>query len=98
MENPKCGRCDCYWKPENTDIKRSGLYYKLCKTCRNKEKQRREDNRKEIYERGKIYRQNYLEKNREYGKEYQKQWYQNNKQRINKHNKQYWQDNNKVLL
>ena len=49
MENQKCGRCNCYWKPENTDVKPSGLYYKCCKKCRNKEKQRREDNRDELY-------------------------------------------------
>ena len=34
MENPKCGACKCYWKPEDTDIKPSGLYYKCCKKCR----------------------------------------------------------------
>jgi len=91
MENPKCGMCKHHWKPEDTDMKPSGLYYKLCKTCRNKKKQYRKDNKEDMFK----WRQ---DKNREYGKEYHKQWYQNNKERINKYNKQYWQDNNKVLL
>jgi len=34
MEHPKCGACKCYWKPEDTDINPSGLYYKSCKKCR----------------------------------------------------------------
>ena len=32
--NPKCSRCKCYWKPDETDIKTSGLYAKSCKKCR----------------------------------------------------------------
>jgi len=33
-KNPKCNRCKCYWKPDETDIKSSGLYAKSCKKCR----------------------------------------------------------------
>jgi len=29
--NPKCSCCDCYWKPDDTDMKTSGLPYKTCK-------------------------------------------------------------------
>lgn len=32
--NPKCTRCKCYWKPDDTDIKTSGLVCKTCKKCR----------------------------------------------------------------
>lgn len=32
--NPKCPRCKCYWVPDETDIKSSGLYCKTCKKCR----------------------------------------------------------------
>jgi DNA-directed RNA polymerase subunit M/transcription elongation factor TFIIS len=32
--NPKCPRCKCYWKPDETDIKTSGLLAKTCKKCR----------------------------------------------------------------
>ena len=94
MENPKCGRCDCYWKPENTDIKSSGLYYKLCKTCRNKEKQRREDNRKELSERSKIFRQDNKHKIRDYMKKYRNA----NREQISKSNKRYIKDNHEKLV
>jgi len=75
-------------------MKPSGLYYKCCKTCINKQKKRREDNREEILERSKIFRQDNKHKIREYLKQY----YKDNKEKRKKHNKQYWQDNNKVLL
>ena len=32
--NPKCTKCKCYWKPDESDIKSSGLYNKTCKKCR----------------------------------------------------------------
>ena len=38
--NPKCSGCLCYWVPDETDIKSSGLYYKTCKICRKKNKDR----------------------------------------------------------
>jgi len=40
MENPKCNTCRCFWKPDETDIKPSGLFFKTCKRCRNKAKER----------------------------------------------------------
>jgi hypothetical protein len=36
--NPKCSKCKCYWKPEDTDIKPSGLHCKTCKKCRERYK------------------------------------------------------------
>ena len=32
--NPKCSNCKCYWQPNETDIKSSGLHNKTCKKCR----------------------------------------------------------------
>ncbi len=32
--NPKCSKCRCYWKPDETDRKSSGLYFKTCQRCR----------------------------------------------------------------
>ncbi len=42
--NPKCSNCRCYWKPDETDIKSSGLQYKTCRSCR----ERAEETRKFI--------------------------------------------------
>lgn len=38
-KNPKCNRCKCYWKPDEADVKSSGLYCKTCKKCRDYQKQ-----------------------------------------------------------
>ncbi len=38
--NPKCSCCLCYWKPTETDIKSSGLPFKICSKCRNKRTQK----------------------------------------------------------
>ena len=32
--NPKCSHCLCYWKPDEIDMKTSGLPYKTCRKCR----------------------------------------------------------------
>jgi hypothetical protein len=34
IKNPKCSRCKCYWIPDETDKRPSGLYCKTCKKCR----------------------------------------------------------------
>ncbi len=38
--NPKCSTCRCYWTPTETDIKSSGLPFKVCSKCRNKQAQK----------------------------------------------------------
>lgn len=38
--NPKCSNCKCYWKPDETDIKSSGLYCKTCKKCRERQNEK----------------------------------------------------------
>jgi hypothetical protein len=43
--NPKCSRCKCYWVPDDTDIKTSGLFCKTCKKCRNIDKNNRDKNK-----------------------------------------------------
>ena len=43
--NPKCTRCKCYWKPDETDIKTSGLVCKTCKKCRAIDLKKRNDNK-----------------------------------------------------
>ncbi len=48
--NPKCAVCKCYWKPEETELKSSGLPYKTCSKCREYKRE---------------YNVKYFEKNRE---------------------------------
>ena len=36
--NPKCVSCKCYWKPDNDDMKASGLFYTSCRRCRKPKK------------------------------------------------------------
>ena len=43
--NPKCNVCKCYWKPNDTDIGSSGLTFKSCKKCRERQKEIREKNK-----------------------------------------------------
>jgi hypothetical protein len=43
--NPKCTKCKCYWKPDDTDIRTSGLFFKTCKKCRELSKQNKEKNK-----------------------------------------------------
>ena len=56
--NPKCNLCRCYWKPDETDIKPSGLVAKTCKRCRAYQKERRDsdkDRNIKDFSKGKIY-------------------------------------------
>jgi len=43
--NPKCNRCKCYWKPDENDVKSSGLVCKTCKRCRGYKKMLHEKNK-----------------------------------------------------
>jgi hypothetical protein len=40
--NPKCVSCRCYWKPDDTDIKTSGICCKTCRKCRKSQKNKRD--------------------------------------------------------
>ena len=48
--NPKCTKCRCYWKPDETDIKSSGLCCKTCKKCRDYKWKYFETNREKLNE------------------------------------------------
>ena len=93
MENQKCSDCKCVWKPEDTDIKSSGLYYKCCKICRNKQKQHREDNREAILKRSEKFRQNNKQTIRDYRKKYRNA----NREKISQDFKRYRKDNVEYL-
>jgi len=81
MENPKCLSCQLYWKPEDSDIKPSGLYYKCCKKCRNKGKQYRIKHNDRLRE--------YYQKHRETYRMKRLQNYQDNKQKLRQYYKKY---------
>lgn len=97
--NPKCNSCHCYWKPDETDVKSSGLVCKTCKRCRDKLKEKNkkyyEQNADKVKEYQKEYREQnidkikeydkkYYEKNADKKKEYLKEWYEKNKCEHNK--------------
>lgn len=64
-QNPKCSGCRCFWKPDETDIKPSGLYFKICKKCREYRKKYKEENADEIKEKMKKYREENADKIKE---------------------------------
>ena len=104
MENtpsPKCPRCKCYWKPDETDIKSSGLVCKCCKKCREygkkKSKKYYEDNLDKIKENHKKWRENNVDKIKEYHKIYNNKYYENNANKYKEQKKIYYKENaNKI--
>ena len=68
--NPKCGTCKCYWKPDETDIKPSGLQYKTCKKCRENGKKYYEENPDKIKEQSKKYKEENADKIKQNMKKY----------------------------
>ncbi len=93
-ENPKCNMCKKGWKPDDTDIKKSGEVYKTCKNCRERNKDYYENNKGKIAEIGKKYRENNKEKLVEKMKDY----YENNKEKIAKERKEYRENNKEKLV
>jgi len=91
--NPKCTRCKCYWKPDETDIKSSGLVCKTCKKCReNGKKQNKkysENNPDKIKEKSK----KYYEDNADEIKEYRKKYYEENVDKVKENSKKYRENN-----
>lgn len=83
--NPKCTRCNCYWKPDETDIKSSGLVCKTCKKCRENGKKYTKENTDKIKE--------YHKQNVDNIKEYQKKYRQENKDQIAEQRKKYYEKN-----
>lgn len=98
--NQKCPRCHCYWKPDETDIKSSGLVCKCCKKCRENGKKYREENPeyiKKYYVNNadyfKEYMKKYSEENPDKIKEYKKKYSENNCDKIKEKNKKYYDNN-----
>ena len=106
--NPKCTRCHCYWKPDENDIKSSGIICKCCKKCRengNKNsKKYYEKNAKKVKEYNKKHYDNnadkiketakkYSENNANKIKEYSKKYYESNQEKVKEKNKKYREGN-----
>jgi hypothetical protein len=103
-QNPKCKGCLCYWKPDESDIKPSGITYKTCKKCRDKKCKYGKENVNKIKEHKKQYyiencdkikeqkKQNKLD-NPDKIKEYYKQYREENKYKIKEYYKQYCLNN-----
>jgi hypothetical protein len=87
--NPKCGRCYNYWKPDETDIKTSGLPYKTCKKCRNGNIKYRQENIDRINQQ----RRNYYQENADKINERTRNYYQENADKIKDLKKNYYQEN-----
>jgi len=87
--NPKCPRCRCYWKPDETDIKTSGLVCETCKKCRERSKKYYEENPDKRKEQSKKYR----EENKDKLKEKHKKYREENADKIKEYHKQYREEN-----
>ncbi len=87
--NPKCPRCKCYWKPDETDIKSSGLVCKTCKKCRKNKKKHYEDNADKISE----YKKEFYEENAKKILENAKIYYKNNADKVKEYQKKYKEEN-----
>ena len=83
--NPKCSNCKCYWKPDETDIKPSGLYFKTCKKCREKNKKWIQENTE--------YKKKYREENADKIKEKNKKYREENADKIKEQEKKYREEN-----
>jgi len=99
-QNPKCSKCKCYWKPEETDIKPSGLYFKTCKKCRERNAKYTDKNNErakkyslENADKIKEYQNQYRLENVEYNKQYKKQYYIENVDKHKQYCKQYYLEN-----
>ena len=104
LTNPKCGRCNCFWKPDETDIKTSGLIYKTCKRCRGKliqyNKKYYQENADKLKQQTQKYKQENADKiikhrqeNTDRNKERCKKWKKDNKDKVSEYNKKYRQEN-----
>ena len=80
--NPKCLVCRKYWKPDETDVKKSGLVYKTCKRCRDLSKAKNQK-----------YYQKYRQENADKVKQYNQKYYQDNAEKVKQQQQKYYQDN-----
>jgi hypothetical protein len=91
--NPKCNSCHCYWKPDETDVKSSGLVCKTCKRCRDKMKEKNKKYYENNPDKIKEYKKEYREQNADKIKEYLKEWRENNHDKIKENKKKYREQN-----
>lgn len=79
--NPKCSCCKCFWKPDETDVKSSGLVAKTCKRCRELAKQKNKkyynENAEKLKEQKKNITRRMLTKLRNIGKNIKKRMLKN---------------------
>lgn len=87
--NPKCSKCYNYWKPDDDDIKSSGLPYKTCKKCRIYNKKYQLENKNDIQSQKK----GYYESNKTDILKKAKDYYDNNLENIKKRDKLYYEKN-----
>ena len=92
--NPKCTRCKCYWIPDETDIKSSGLVCKTCKKCRESSIKYSQENADKVKEYKKKYDEDNKYKKKEYNKKYHKKYYEVNADK----KKKYYEDNVEKIL
>ena len=95
--NPKCTACKCYWKPDETDVKTSGLVYNTCKRCRDISKAKNQkyyqDNAEKVKQQNQKYRQENADKVKQYHQKYYHKYYQDNKDKVKQYNQKYRQEN-----
>jgi hypothetical protein len=99
-QNPKCSECKCYWKPNETDTKPSGLYFKTCNKCRDRKMRYRLNNKDKIkqnyienFDKIKEYKKQHYLENIDKIKEYQNQYYIENADKLKEYGKQYYLEN-----
>jgi hypothetical protein len=96
IPNLKCGSCKCYWKPDETDIKSSGLYFKTCRKCRDKNAKNAEYMKQyklENIDKLKDYKKQYKLENIDKLKEYYNQYQLENADKLKEYGKQYYLEN-----
>jgi len=93
VPNPKCNSCHCYWKPDDTDIKSSGLVCKTCKRCRDKRKEYFKKYREQNPDKTKEYDKKYREENADKVKEYFKKYREQNPDKRKEYDKKYREEN-----
>ena len=91
--NPKCASCKCFWKPDETDVKSSGLVAKTCKRCRELAKQRNIKYREENADKIKEYKKKYYDENAEKVREYKKKFQEENAGKLKEQQKKYREEN-----
>ena len=90
--NPKCSCCKCFWKPDETDVKTSGLVYNTCKRCRELAKQKNKKYKEENADKIKEQQKKYYDKNAEKLKEQQKKYNEENADKIKEYRQKYQED------